>query len=222
MPIVYDPINALACKGVPIAVAVDEHGVVRGVGVRAKTLERDFLAKTFEPPTAKVPVEARFSASLAVLKQTAAKTSTGRPWRDYGDALILRKGTAGGAEAIAAYSKAVHLSPKDGSALFRLGVCYRMRYESPARKDGDDKKSMELWGRARRLDRSQYIWRRRIEQYGPKKNRPYVFYDWMIQAIQDITNRGDKLPAMGATARPATGPASRPADKSLTQPTKRN
>ena len=51
MPIIYDPINALACKGVPIAVAVDEHGVVRGVGVGAKTLERDFLARTFKPST---------------------------------------------------------------------------------------------------------------------------------------------------------------------------
>jgi len=32
MPIVYDPINALGCKGVPIAVAIDEHGVVRTAG----------------------------------------------------------------------------------------------------------------------------------------------------------------------------------------------
>ncbi|MDP6544430.1 MAG: hypothetical protein QGH60_10595 [Phycisphaerae bacterium] len=222
MPIVYDPINTLACKGVPIAVAVDEHGVVRGVGVRAKTLERGFLDKTFKPSSARAPADPRFSASLAALKRISAKTATARAWRDYGDALILRKGAAGVAEAIAVYSKATKLAPKDGNALFRLGVCYRMRYESLARKDGDDEKAMELWVRARRLDPSQYIWRRRIEQYGPKGDRPYVFYDWMIQAIQDITNRGDKLPAMGPTTRSAAGLTPRPADKPVTQPTKRS
>lgn len=218
MPIVYDPINALECKGVPIAVAVDEHGVVRGAGVRAGTLEREFLSKTFKPTGAKAPSEARFSASLEALKLTAAETRRSSAWRDYGDALILRKGLSGLARAISAYSKAAALDPKDGNALFRLGVCYRMRYESSGRKDGDDKKSTDLWRRARSLDKRQYIWRRRTEQYGPKGDRPYVFYDWMIQAISEITNRGDKLPPLGPSWRAAVQPSEKP----TTQPTKRN
>ena len=110
------------------------------------------------------------------------------------------------------------MDPKDGDAMFRLGVCHRMRHESPGRKDGDDKKSVDLWRRAHLLDKRQYIWRRRIEQYGPRGQRPYVFYDWMIQAISEITNRGDKLPPLGRSWRSA---ASQPSEKPTTQPKKR-
>lgn len=207
MTIVYDPINALGCKGVPIAVAVDEHGVVRGTRVRAETLQRDFLAKTFEPAKTKAPADPRFAATLAALEKRATATGTGRAWRDYGDALILRKGASGIAEAMLAYTLAANADPTDGYALFRLGVCYRMRHESPTRKAGDAAEAMKLWNKARQLDKGQYIWRRRIEQYGPKSARPYIFYDWMAEAINEITRRGEKPPTIKPTTRPAPRPS---------------
>jgi hypothetical protein len=42
------------------------------------------------------------------------------------------------------------------------------------------------------LQPNQYIWRRRIEQYGPRLTKPYPFYDWVETAARDIIARGEK------------------------------
>jgi hypothetical protein len=42
------------------------------------------------------------------------------------------------------------------------------------------------------LDPNQYIWRRRIQQYGPRLDKPYPFYDWVEQAEKAIRGRGEK------------------------------
>jgi hypothetical protein len=36
----------------------------------------------------------------------------------------------------------------------------------------------------------QYIWRRRIQQFGPRLDKPYSFYDWVEEARRDIAARG--------------------------------
>ena len=41
------------------------------------------------------------------------------------------------------------------------------------------------------MDPNQYIWRRRIQQYGPRLDKPYPFYDWVPQARAAITERGE-------------------------------
>lgn len=55
---------------------------------------------------------------------------------------------------------------------FRLGVAYRARYDSLLRQPGDFRKAVEHWERALALDANQYIWRRRIQQYGPRFDKP--------------------------------------------------
>ena len=94
-------------------------------------------------------------------------------------------------EAIDAYARAARLDPSDKNALFRLGVAYRMRHESRGRKPGDFQAAVDAWGRALELDPNQYIWRRRIEQYGPRLAKPYAFYDWVAQAKAEIARRGE-------------------------------
>jgi hypothetical protein len=42
------------------------------------------------------------------------------------------------------------------------------------------------------IEPNQYIWRRRIEQYGPRLTKPYPFYDWVEKAAREIRARGDK------------------------------
>ena len=39
---------------------------------------------------------------------------------------------------------------------------------------------------------SQYIWRRRIQQWGPRLDKPYSFYDWVDRAVDEITARGER------------------------------
>ncbi len=39
---------------------------------------------------------------------------------------------------------------------------------------------------------NQYIWRRRIQQYGPRLEKPYAFYDWVQTARDEIKRRGEE------------------------------
>ena len=66
-----------------------------------------------------------------------------------------------------------------------------MRHESAGRRPGDFQAAIDAWGRALELDPNQYIWRRRIEQYGPRLAKPYAFYDWVVQAKAEISRRGE-------------------------------
>ena len=50
---------------------------------------------------------------------------------------------------------------------------------------------MEHWGKALDIDPNQYIWRRRIQQYGPRLDKPYSFYDWVREARREIMARGE-------------------------------
>src|SRR5262249_52531366 len=94
--------------------------------------------------------------------------------------------------AIEAYSRAAGLEPKDGPTQFRLGVCYRRRYDSDKRQAGDFQAAVDHWGQALSFNPNQYIWRRRIQQYGPRLDKPYAFYDWVHEAEKDTRARGEK------------------------------
>ncbi|MCZ6695530.1 MAG: hypothetical protein O7A63_03220 [Acidobacteria bacterium] len=50
---------------------------------------------------------------------------------------------------------------------------------------------MAGWSRALELDPNNYIWRRRIQQYGPRLDKPYSFYDWVRTAREEIRARGE-------------------------------
>jgi len=80
--------------------------------------------------------------------------------------------------------------PENAVAHFQLGVAYRKRYDS-GKSGGDDfAKAIASWRKALELNPDQYIWRRRIQQYGPRLDKPYSFYDWVNQAQSEITARG--------------------------------
>ena len=49
-PILHDPINLLRLNGVPVILAIDEHGVVRSVRPKMDTFEEDFIEKSFPAP----------------------------------------------------------------------------------------------------------------------------------------------------------------------------
>ena len=107
----------------------------------------------------------------------------------------LRWGSAGAPErlgdAVEAYTRAVELEPDDGPAQFGLGVAFRRRFDSEYRHPGDFQSAVDHWGRALSIDPNQYIRRRRIQQYGPRLDKPYPFYDWVPRARADIVSRGE-------------------------------
>ena len=207
-PILHDPINSLGLRGVPVLVAIDEHGIVRSVGPNIETFQRDFLDRQFSADGADNAERSAPSApDLAALQREAQLADTLEAWRQYGDALALWGGTDRVDQAIDAYHRALDVRADDGDALFRLGVCYRTRYESTHRKGADFLAAVDYWTRARAVDPNHYIWRRRIEQYGPRLTKPYPFYDWVETARREIAARGEtpvELPVLPSGAEIAS------------------
>jgi len=192
-PILHDPINSLGPKGVPLMVAIDEYGIVRAVSPTLKDFEENFLDKHFEKPKQEQEQITKPSVpDIDLLNELAEKEKSADGWRALGDGLTLWHSHARIQEAISAYSKGLQIDPEDGAALFRLGVCFMMRQESDLHQAGDFQKAVDLWGQALALDPNQYIWRRRIQQYGPRLEKPYPFYDWIEQARADIESRNEE------------------------------
>jgi hypothetical protein len=86
---------------------------------------------------------------------------------------------------------------------FKLGVAYRARSESDARTPGDAQRAVDSWQAALDRDPNQYIWRRRIQQYGPRLDKPYNFYGWIEQARKEIRARGETPLALRVEPRGA-------------------
>ena len=76
-------------------------------------------------------------------------------------------------------------------------------------RPGDFQAAVDAWGERLELDPNQYIWRRRIEQYGPRLDKPYPFYDWVDRAAEEIAERGEEpvalevMPSGAEIAQPA-------------------
>ena len=147
----------------------------------------------------------------------AARENTYSAWLELGDALMLW-GEEGSSttKAIAAYERARLIAPARAEVHFRLGVAHRKRYDAPqlpspvvpvhpnpiatlgfpstehvGARPNDFQAAVEHWGRALELEPNQYIYRRRIQQYGPRLIKPYPFYDWVQKARLEIAARGD-------------------------------
>jgi tetratricopeptide (TPR) repeat protein len=210
-PILQDAINVVEATGVPIQVAIDEHGIVRSTRPALDTFRADFLERTFandakNASTDRITPIRRDDSSgpdWTTLKTRAKETDTAIVWRQFGDTLALWGGAGRVEEAMDAYTRTAKLDPKDGAALFRLGVCYRRRFETQQHRPGDFQAAIDSWGKALDLDPNQYIWRRRIQQYGPRLDKPYAFYDWVETAEQAIRARGEKPVALAVRPRGA-------------------
>ena len=188
-PILWDPFNLTGAKVVPNFTAVDELGVVRQRRARQAGFEQSFVAREFAPldaPSPRLP-EPAYLEHL----QTFLETPAGD--RDH-DALV------------AALEAAAARAPQDAQLRFRLGVALRLRYDSPARRPGDFQRAVDAWETALAQQPDQYIWRRRIQQYGPRMDKPYPFYTWVEQATAEVTARGERpvvLPVALAAAERA-------------------
>jgi len=176
-PILIDSLDLLETTVVPMTLLIDEHGVIRKIQPprdRLDALRGDFLDVVFEAPDAAV------DGSLPDMNDEAAEAVSAYLWDS----------TADPDAVIAAFEGAVDADPDHGYTLFRTGVAYRWRYDSEASQPGDFQRAVHFWERALSVDPNNYIWRRRIQQYGPRLAKPYSFYDWVATARRDVTERG--------------------------------
>jgi len=202
-PVLIDSLNLLEVSVVPITLLIDEHGVIRRVAPRRSDpaeLVEAFLAESFEPPQSTAADTG--PPDLAMLKPKSAGAGAAA-WRRYGEALTLWGGEARLNEAIAALDEAIALDPEDGWAEFRRGVASRLRYDSPQGRPADFKAAVSHWTRARQIDPNNYIWLRRIQQFGPRLDKPYPFYDWVAEAREAIESRGETPPTLAVEPRGA-------------------
>jgi len=193
-PILVDSLNLLKVEAVPITVAIDEHGIVRHKRLRLDATDEfrsGFMQTEFEEPAESAEVQIPASWPTA---QTPEQHAAAEAWGRFGDMVVLSDAVERLDEAVDAYEKAVELDPDDGWKRFRLGVALRKRYDLGSRRDGDFQRAVDAWKAALDIDPNQYIWRRRIQQYGPRLDKPYPFYDWVPQAREEIRARGEEPP----------------------------
>ncbi len=189
-PVLVDSLNLLQMSAVPVTVAIDEHGIVREKRLRLSSAEEflnDFMAVTFRAPESDDAVEPPAEWPEAV---EPATSSNGKDWKNFGDLIVRSNDIDRIDEAIVAYRRALEMEQQDGWVQFRLGVAFRKRYDSARRQAGDFQAAVNHWQAALDIDPNQYIWRRRIQQYGPRLDKPYPFYDWVPQSREEIAARG--------------------------------
>ena len=187
-PIMVDSLNLLDVTVVPITLLIDEEGIILAIRPDQEEFER-FLKSSFAPPTESATLLSR-PPDLAPLEEEAAKGDPAALGA-FGDAVFLWRNVDKIGETIRAYQNALEKAPVHGPTHFRLGVAYRKRYDSKLHQQGDFRKAVEHWRRALEIDPNQYIWRHRIQQYGPRLDKPYSFYDWVVKAREEIQARGD-------------------------------
>ena len=170
-PILVDSLNRIGVYAVPLMWAIDEHGVVQKTRPQDAWIRGEFLSTDYPKPGAKGLVE---------------KPSNG-----------VKKFLAGDFDAaVAAFEKSIAKDGESGERRFRLGCALRARHDSTAAQADDFQGAISAWTRALELNPRNYIFRRRIEQYGPRLMKPYPFYTWVAEARTAIAARGDEVPAL--------------------------
>ncbi len=178
-PIMVDGLNLLGVEVVPITFFVDEFGIIRAINPRRSDVEG---LEAFLNTKNKAPDSSEIVA-LNGGSQEAERANRKLLWGD----------SANISEAIRLYEGVVESEPENGPARFRLGVAHRMRHDSAHREASDFRLAIENWAAALDINPNQYIWRRRIQQYGPRLDKPYPFYDWISEARLQISARGETL-----------------------------
>lgn len=176
-PIMVDALNLLEVTAVPITIFIDELGIIRELNPRlrnSKELLEKFLNNSTQAHAVNITVKKEEKNDSAPKKEKSTINSLSQ---SKANTLFLWKGPEQLDKTITLYQQAVEADQNNGVSHFRIGVAYRKRYDSEYRKTSDFFMAINHWAKALELDPNQYIWRRRIQQYGPRLDKPYPFYD---------------------------------------------
>lgn len=199
-PILHDPLNVIPTRAVPVVIAIDEHGVVQSTRPRPDWVRNEFIKTDYPKPektAAPVTIGKLSLEQMQKLPMTLEAARSSTIWGSAAYRAAKKNGDSAKkahlfSKAIAAYDAVLAKEPKNAVAHFGRGVALRMRYESEERQASDFQAAVDAWGAALEVDPNHYIYRRRIQQYGPRLMKPYPFYDWVPQARADIRKRGEE------------------------------
>jgi len=201
-PIVWDPFGVTGNEVVPVITAVDEFGITRMTRLDPRRFDEQFIREfmdaefqddalayegvrpfDFDPESKEIvpgPGQSpRGALSLALASRSVAASR---------DRLGLGPGPVIDTATLRRWAESEG-APAEAS--FYLGVLHRMRADSPRRQPGDFQAAIDAWRTALAMRPNQYIWRRRIQQWGPRLDKPYAFYDWVETAFAEIRARGE-------------------------------
>ena len=184
-PILWDPFNLTDARVVPIVAPLDEAGHRCVARLSPDELVDAYLGREPVPSPQLRPS----GEELPQLTGLPADSPERAYWQAVADLLHRRADRMD--DAVAAIEARVTAQPDDAPALFRLGVALRMRYDARGGA-GDFQRAVDAWTGALALDPGQYIWRRRIQQFGPVLEKPYPFYPWVERAREEIAARGEE------------------------------
>jgi hypothetical protein len=190
-PVLVDALNALPYRVMPVPMGIDQNGIVRKPHMELSDLE-SFLDTSY--PDRNIPDTYNIADpwDVASLREKARRSGDPEDWRKLGDVLFYRNDPQHLKESVNAYRRAIELGPEDGSLHFRLGVVLRRMYERGISREGTAQKAVKHWERALQINPKQYIWRRWLQQYGPRSDQPYNFYSWIDKARTQIRQRGEE------------------------------
>lgn len=220
-PIAFDPLDQLNIEKLPLAVCVDEHGIVRMIRRDAKKSLAEFAAKTYPVPRKPLPPEEEEIPTPRYTRRLAGEDRTALGLTAHGNALVLSGLPAEISEAIRTFEQLVEKEPKSAAGHFRLGVSRRIRADSPEAQAEDAAGAVTAWKKAAALRPANQVFKSRYAQFSSNPGPDHDFYNWIEQARKEIIARGDKPvelaadAAMDARAKPSgerATPASKPAE----------
>ena len=167
-PVLMDPLNVLNVEAVPITFLVDESGVIRYRNPKGKDLQT-FLSTDYPEESRKLVPPLRYANQQAL---NALQTEEPKEIENALEAL-----------------KQLDKSGKNPEFTFQAGVLARWLYDHGGSRE-DFQIAVNLWRQALDERPGQYIWRRRIQQYGPRLDKPYPFYNWVAEARNELQAAG--------------------------------
>lgn len=183
-PVYVDQFNLLNVKAVPITILIRPNGIIQAINPSKKFVSQSLNDHAFDSDNQKPP-------------GPGTKVKPEAPEKSIHSYLT---GTSNLNHLIREHQFALKQnqiqSDQIGTWHFRLGVAFKIRDESPQRSQGDFSQALDHWEQSLTHVPSQYIWRRRMEQYGPAQTKPYPFYNWVNEAVEAIRARGDE-PSIG-------------------------
>ncbi len=185
-PILWDPFNLTSVTAVPVVNAVDEAGIVQDEPFDVRRFDEQFVAGFMSKP--------------APPQQERDKRASSRPTPAMGaiHALLAQRSDSQApfesdtwARHLATLRAAANADQAPPAAAFQYGTALRMRFDSSHADPCDFQAALDWWMDALMRQPSQYIWRRRLQQWGPRLDKPYPFYDWVGTATEEIRARGE-------------------------------
>ncbi len=170
-PILVDSLNRTGVSAVPLLWAIDESGVIRKTRPDIKWFRETFVKTDYAVTGAD---------DFTAKEESAPSSNVGhflrRDWNS----------------AISGWAADLKNDSTNAATWFRWACASRARYDYGGGDAQDFQNAVTAGPKSLELAPNNYIFRRRVQQYGPNMEKPYPFYNWIERARKEIRMRGEE------------------------------